>query len=123
MPAKNSSTKSSRKPAKKAAGKAPAKAAKKAAGESARKAPAKVASKVGKKSADKAAKKVAEKSAPRPQSTPSGKAEVPADVRHQMIEKAAYYLAEKRGFQGDDALADWLASEKQVNVALSRGSH
>jgi hypothetical protein len=36
-----------------------------------------------------------------------------------MIEQAAYFRAEKRGFQGGDPVADWLLAETQVDGLLS----
>jgi Protein of unknown function (DUF2934) len=38
---------------------------------------------------------------------------------HRMIAEAAYYLAEKRGFQGECSLDDWLAAEQQVREIIS----
>jgi hypothetical protein len=38
---------------------------------------------------------------------------------HRMIAEAAYYLAEKRGFRGEDSLCDWLAAEQQVRQVIS----
>jgi hypothetical protein len=38
---------------------------------------------------------------------------------HRMIEEAAYYRAQRRGFQGDRRLEDWLAAEQQVKHQLS----
>lgn len=38
---------------------------------------------------------------------------------HRMIAEAAYYLAEKRGFLGEDSLGDWLAAEQQVRQVIS----
>jgi DUF2934 family protein len=38
---------------------------------------------------------------------------------HRMIAEAAYYLAQKRGFTGENALGDWLAAEKQVRQVIS----
>jgi hypothetical protein len=38
---------------------------------------------------------------------------------HRMIAEAAYYLAEKRGFLGEDSLGDWLAAEQQVRKVIS----
>jgi hypothetical protein len=35
-----------------------------------------------------------------------------------MIAEAAYYRAEKRGFKGDDPLADWVAAEAEVDARL-----
>lgn len=36
-----------------------------------------------------------------------------------MIAEAAYYLAQKRKFDGPHALDDWLAAEQQVRHAIS----
>jgi hypothetical protein len=36
-----------------------------------------------------------------------------------MIAEAAYYRAEKRGFSGDESLADWLAAEDEIRKILS----
>jgi hypothetical protein len=33
---------------------------------------------------------------------------------HRMISQAAYYLAQRRGFQGEHDLDDWLAAEQYV---------
>lgn len=38
--------------------------------------------------------------------------------RHHMIEEAAYFLAEHRGFEGGDPLQDWLVAESEVNTVL-----
>jgi hypothetical protein len=35
-----------------------------------------------------------------------------------MIAEAAYYLAEKRGFQGGDPVLDWLEAERVINRLL-----
>jgi hypothetical protein len=35
--------------------------------------------------------------------------------RHQMIEVAAYYKAEHRGFNGGDPMADWLQAEAEID--------
>ena len=43
--------------------------------------------------------------------------EMEAQMRH-MIEEAAYYIAEKRGFHPGYAQEDWLAAEKQVRKEL-----
>jgi hypothetical protein len=39
---------------------------------------------------------------------------------HRMISEAAYFRAEKRGFEVGHAIDDWLAAEKAVKEALSR---
>jgi hypothetical protein len=36
-----------------------------------------------------------------------------------MIAEAAYYFAQKRGFDGGHTLDDWLAAEKQVRQVIS----
>lgn len=36
-----------------------------------------------------------------------------------MIAEAAYYLAQQRGFLGDNRLDDWLAAEQQVRRVIS----
>ena len=41
------------------------------------------------------------------------------EQRCEMIEQAAYFRAEKRGFQGGDPVADWLLAETQVDGLLS----
>lgn len=99
MPANSRSTKASRKVSKKVA--------------------KKVAKKATKKVAKKAAKKVAKKTARRPQGSRQKVVQVSAESRHEMIEKAAYYRAEKRNFQGGDPEADWLSCEKEVDALLS----
>jgi hypothetical protein len=38
---------------------------------------------------------------------------------HRMISEAAYFLAEKRGFESGLALSDWLEAERQVKKALA----
>lgn len=38
--------------------------------------------------------------------------------RHTMIEEAAYFKAEREGFQGDQ-LGYWLAAEKEVDTQLT----
>ena len=42
------------------------------------------------------------------------------DERQRMIAEAAYYLSEKRGFQGTDQnqLVDWLTAEKEIEKML-----
>ena len=38
--------------------------------------------------------------------------------REQMIAEAAYFRAERRGFQGGDPFADWLSAEAQIDQLL-----
>ena len=46
---------------------------------------------------------------------------VSAELRHQMIAEAAYYLAEKRHFQGGNPVNDWLEAERIIDQALQSG--
>lgn len=46
-------------------------------------------------------------------------AAVSAEQRHALIERAAYLLAESRGFSPGVELDDWLASEAEVDRQLS----
>ena len=52
---------------------------------------------------------------PERMTTPS----VSADRRHAMIAETAYLRAAARGFSGGDPVADWLASERDVDALLS----
>lgn len=38
---------------------------------------------------------------------------------HRMIAEAAYYLAQKRGFAGENALDHWLAAEQEIRQVIS----
>ncbi len=38
--------------------------------------------------------------------------------RRQMVSEAAYFLAERHGFNGGDPVADWLQAEAEVDAAL-----
>ena len=149
MPATKRSTGSSKKTTTRSAGKkAAAKAAKKTATQGTGKAATKKAARkkaaatAARKPAKKAAKPTARKPAKKVRKTsvrkPSGgnaktaaqgggnrvksfaKVDPSPAERHAMIEKAAYYRAEARGFDGRDPVADWLASEKEVDANLSR---
>lgn len=37
-----------------------------------------------------------------------------------MVAEAAYYIAQRRGFVGGDANADWLAAEAEVDSKLKQ---
>jgi len=41
-----------------------------------------------------------------------------SEQRHRMIETAAYYRAEKRGFSGGDPLKDWIEAEREIEVLI-----
>lgn len=54
-------------------------------------------------------------SAPRAQpSIPKATGPVAAQARQEVIETAAYYLAERRGFAPGSELDDWLAAEASI---------
>jgi len=40
-----------------------------------------------------------------------------SEERRRMIETAAYFRAEKKGFSGNDPLKDWLEAEKEIEAA------
>jgi hypothetical protein len=48
---------------------------------------------------------------------------VAPEERHRMIAEAAYFKAERRGFQGGDCDRDWLDSEAEIDAILLRGGH
>jgi Protein of unknown function (DUF2934) len=48
---------------------------------------------------------------------------IPPDQRKHMIEEAAYYLAERRGFCGGDPLQDWLEAEAEIERMMSGKRH
>ncbi|HAD31701.1 MULTISPECIES: DUF2934 domain-containing protein [unclassified Methylophaga] len=39
-------------------------------------------------------------------------------THHKMIEEAAYYIAEKRNFDGERELDDWLEAERTINQSI-----
>ena len=43
-------------------------------------------------------------------------APVDAPTRHEMVAKAAYYAAERRGFAAGSQLEDWLLAERQIDA-------
>ena len=53
------------------------------------------------------------------QSQPVLHAEHAPDWHRQMIQEAAYFRAERRGFSGGDPVADWLAAEAEIDAMLS----
>ena len=56
-----------------------------------------------------------------PQPRTAASITVSAELRHQMIAEAAYYLAEKRNFRGGDPVNDWLEAETIIDQALLSG--
>ena len=51
---------------------------------------------------------------------PSGTRIVSAEERRSMIAEAAYYLAERRDFKGEDSASDWLAAEAEIDNKLAK---
>ncbi len=51
--------------------------------------------------------------------TRRGRVDVPADVRRKMVADAAYYIAQRRGFQAGDLVADWVAAEAEIDELLT----
>lgn len=47
-------------------------------------------------------------------------AEITPEERYQMIEEAAYYRAQQRGFHGNEHLRDWLEAEAIIDSLLRR---
>jgi hypothetical protein len=43
------------------------------------------------------------------------------EQRRVMIAEAAYYMAERRGFESGHELEDWLFAESQLEAAISGG--
>jgi hypothetical protein len=60
----------------------------------------------------------APKAAPAKESKPAPKT-ISAQDRYHMIDEAAYYRAEKNGFQVDPH-ANWIAAEKEIDELLSK---
>jgi predicted nucleic acid-binding Zn-ribbon protein len=47
---------------------------------------------------------------------------VSEELRRQMVAEAAYFRAERRGFDSGDELDDWLEAEREVDAALHAGT-
>ena len=65
-----------------------------------------------------ARKSPARKAAPKKTAPATILLPVSHEERWRMIAEAAYYLAQRRGFVGGDATADWLAAEAEVDGRL-----
>lgn len=50
---------------------------------------------------------------------PEARQTVTPEERWNMIAKAAYYRAEKRGFVGGDPAEDWTAAEAEIDAQLA----
>ena len=68
----------------------------------------------------KTARKPPAKKAPaRRKAAPAGMLlPVSHEERWRMVAEAAYYIAQRRGFVGGDAVADWVAAEAEVDAKL-----
>lgn len=49
---------------------------------------------------------------------PTTRAEISEELRMEFIQEAAYYIAERKGFQGEHSWEDWLQAEKEVERML-----
>ena len=66
-----------------------------------------------------AAKKPAAKAAPVAKAAPAAKKpELSPEQRYQMIQDAAYFIAERHGFNGDSAYF-WSLAEAEINAKLN----
>ena len=52
---------------------------------------------------------------------PAARAAAPQE-RHAMIAEAAYYMAERRGFESGHELEDWLVAESQIDAVIAGGA-
>lgn len=68
-----------------------------------------------------AAKPAAKKKVDKPMATGRPGHPVGEEQRRNYIEVAAYYIAERRGFSGGDALEDWAAAEAEIDRLLAEG--
>ena len=50
--------------------------------------------------------------------TPIHRTEIPAWLRADMIQQAAYFRAQARGFQPGGELEDWLEAEREVDGVI-----
>jgi hypothetical protein len=63
------------------------------------------------------------KTTKRRKSSPPTAIDLAPELRHEMIEQAAYFRAERRGFHEGDPVTDWLLSEQEIDMTLSKGAH
>jgi hypothetical protein len=83
-----------------------------------RSATAKTASTTAKSTTKSADKPVAAK-ATRTRKTTAKKKSASPEERYHMICTAAYFIAEKRGFEGGYEMNDWIAAEAQIDATLN----
>lgn len=48
---------------------------------------------------------------------------VQREVRHEQIAQAAYFRAQRRGFEPGHELEDWLAAEAEVDTGITLGMY
>ncbi len=67
-------------------------------------------------------KTASQQTTPTPVSTDEGahQQDIGPEERARMVAEAAYYRAQRRGFQQGDQTTDWYEAEKEVEVILSR---
>jgi hypothetical protein len=59
---------------------------------------------------------------PQPKTRPVPAVLIDQDLRRSMIAQAAYYRAERRGFEPGHEAEDWVAAESEVDAALMLGA-
>lgn len=47
--------------------------------------------------------------------------DIPLEQKQHYIEVAAYFMAERRGFNGGSELEDWIAAEAEIDRLLAEG--
>ncbi len=65
-----------------------------------------------------ATRKTTKKKATAARTVRKAKAELTSDRRHAMIAQAAYFVAEARGFEPGQDVADWLTAERKIDAQL-----
>lgn len=53
---------------------------------------------------------------------PEKSAKISPEERSRMVAEAAYYMAQRRGFEGGDPVGDWIEAERQVEETLRKRS-
>jgi len=55
-----------------------------------------------------------------PTEAPTVATALAAEQKRRLVEVAAYYIAERRGFEGGDAASDWLAAEAEIDTLMAK---
>ncbi len=61
-------------------------------------------------------KTAAKKTTPTSKASNKKTSNIDTTQRHNMIAEAAYYIAEKNGFEGSSMHDDWLAAEQEIGA-------